>query len=154
MEHRLTGEEPTHRDPVQAPDELTTGPGLHAVGHALAVQAPVGRSDGRGDPPTVAAAVGAGRHHVVERGVDAHLERPQRPAQGPRDPQAVEGQHPAGVRRPPAQPTAPVPAQTHREQPARVGGDQGGGLEVGAGGEQVLPRCGVGDDAGELACEG
>ena len=79
------------------------------------------------------------RDHLVERGVDADLVAPARPAQRAADPQPVERQHAARVRRPPAD--GPPPCETGIGNSAGpVGGEQRARLEVGADPDQLLAR--------------
>ena len=69
--------------------------------------------------------------------VDADLEPAHRPPQRPRDPQAVQGQHPAAYGREPQHRVA-APARRHREQPAPVRLQQRPRREVGTGRHQVV----------------
>jgi hypothetical protein len=105
------------------------------------VQPRVRGHEGVVDPAARTPPVGAAAHHVLERGVDAHLEPLDRPAQRPADVHTVEGYDPAGIGRPP--PDRPCRAESHREQARAVRREQRAGLEVGADpGDLVLVRGG------------
>ena len=140
---------PANRPPIATPYRPPTSSPSRQVStecaHPRAWRSPYARRMSRGDPPAGSARVGAGRDHRVEGGVDADLE----PARGlphrARHPQPVQRQHAALHRRPPAQHPAPRPVR-HREEPRPVGRQQRRGLEVGAGGQQVV----VGQPPGAL----
>ena len=98
----------------------------------------VRRAEVIGDPPVRSRLLRAARDHLVEGHVDGDAEAAQGSTKRSAHPQSVERQHAARVGRPPTQ--RPIAADVHGEEPARVGGHQGAGLEVGADRKQLLAR--------------
>ena len=93
VEHRLSGEQPPDRHPVQAarqPPLLV--PGLHAVGPSHLVEPPIGADDVSIDPSAGPAPVRAPLDHVLERGVHPDLEAAARLPQRAADPQPARAQ--------------------------------------------------------------
>ena len=82
--------------------------------------------------------VGTGLDHLAEGRVDPHLEAPQRLLQRSAGVHPAGQQHPARVRRPPAERPGAELAQPHREDTAAVGLDEGPGAQVAADGDHVL----------------
>ena len=144
VEHRLPGEQAPDRHAVQTADEAPVLPRLDAVRPAQLVQPAVRAGHLRGDPPTLARGVRTPADDLVERGVDAHLEAVERPAQRPAHAQPAGRDHAPGVGRPPAGGAAAPGPETHGEQPEPVGPEERARLEVGAGGDEVLARLGAG----------
>ena len=133
---------PANRPPTETPYRPPTSSPSCQVSTLCAqpelVEAAVGLGDLAGDPAALAGGVGAALDHLVEGGVDAHLEAVERPAQGAPHPQRPDRHDAARVGRPPPDRAPTVPAQAHGEQPEAVGREQRAGLEVGAGGHEVV----------------
>ena len=128
---------PPMLDAVQPARQPAVAPRLDRVHPAQLVQRDVGIADLAGDPAVRPLAVAARVDDLLERRVDPDLEVPCRPAQRLGDDQPVEGQHAAAYGREPAHRIAPS-ARRHREQPLRVGGEQGAGREVAAHRDEVV----------------